>query len=191
MGRQNTGTVKNLAIAIGVLSAAILAINVGMKVYTAATTLATAARWAFNAAVAANPIVLIVGGIIAATAAIFAFRKQISEAFDAFDKFMGKFGFLGKIGGAIIKGANPVIGGIGALAGLFNKIPGLADGGVVTKPTLAVIGEAGPEAVVPLNRASGMGSVTINVNGGDPQAVVDALRRYMFQNGVVPIRTAA
>ena len=34
-------------------------------------------------------------------------------------------------------------------------------GGIVTKPTLAVIGEAGPEAVVPLDR---MGGLTINFN---------------------------
>jgi hypothetical protein len=59
-----------------------------------------------------------------------------------------------------------------------------------------VIGEAGPEAVVPLSRAGefGMGggnNVTINVNGGDPQQVVDALRRYMQLNGSVPIRTSA
>lgn len=32
-------------------------------------------------------------------------------------------------------------------------------------------------------------SVNINVNGGDPNAVVDALRRYAFQNGSVPVRT--
>jgi phosphotransferase system HPr-like phosphotransfer protein len=39
----------------------------------------------------------------------------------------------------------------------------------------------------------GMGggnSVTINVNGGDPQAVVQALRTYMRQNGSVPIRVS-
>ena len=65
----------------------------------------------------------------------------------------------------------------------------LAQGGIVNSPTLALIGEAGPEAVVPLDRANSMGSsVTINVNGGDPNAVVDALRRYMRQNGSVPIR---
>jgi len=61
---------------------------------------------------------------------------------------------------------------------------------------LAVVGEAGPEAVIPLNRISdfmdggGGNSVTINVHGGDPQAVVDALRRYMRTNGAVPIRVA-
>jgi len=59
---------------------------------------------------------------------------------------------------------------------------------------LAMIGEAGPEAVVPLDRYNdGMGggsNVTINVNGGDPNAVVDALRTYMFRNGSVPIRVS-
>jgi phage-related protein len=34
--------------------------------------------------------------------------------------------------------------------GLISKIPGLAEGGLVSSPTLALIGEAGPEAVVPL-----------------------------------------
>lgn len=31
------------------------------------------------------------------------------------------------------------------------------------------------------------GGVTINVNGGDPQAVVDALRRYYRQSGPIPV----
>jgi hypothetical protein len=59
-------------------------------------------------------------------------------------------------------------------------------------PTLALVGEAGPEAVVPLDRMGQMGgNVTINVNGGDPNAVVDALRRYMRINGAVPITVAS
>ena len=75
---------------------------------------------------------------------------------------------------------------------LSGGIPALADGGIVTGPTLALIGEAGPEAVVPLDRMGGMGgnNVTINVNGGDPQSVVNALRTYMRQNGSVPIRVS-
>ena len=68
----------------------------------------------------------------------------------------------------------------------------LAEGGIVNSPTLALIGERGPEAVIPLtgrNAGAGMGdtNVTIHVNGGDPNAVVDALRRYMRANGSVPI----
>lgn len=47
-------------------------------------------------------------------------------------------------------------------------IPKLGDGGIVTRPTLALIGEAGPEAVVPLDRfrpaaAAMSGPVTIVV----------------------------
>ena len=45
------------------------------------------------------------------------------------------------------------------------EIPKLAEGGIVNRPTLAMIGEAGPEAVVPLNKASGGlgGGVVVNV----------------------------
>ena len=39
-----------------------------------------------------------------------------------------------------------------------------AHGGIVTRPSLAVVGEAGPEAIIPLNKAGMMG-VTIIVNG--------------------------
>jgi hypothetical protein len=73
---------------------------------------------------------------------------------------------------------------------VMSQVPALAQGGIVTGPTLALIGEAGPEAVVPLDKMGQMGNVTINVNGGDPNAVVDALRRYMRQNGSVPIRVS-
>ncbi len=48
------------------------------------------------------------------------------------------------------------------------QIPALAKGGIVNKPTLAMIGEDGPEAVVPLTQrnnpsGSGMGGGTVNV----------------------------
>lgn len=45
------------------------------------------------------------------------------------------------------------------------SIPLLAEGGIVTGPTLAMIGERGPEAVIPLNRANMMGNITVNVAG--------------------------
>jgi hypothetical protein len=78
----------------------------------------------------------------------------------------------------------------------FPKIPALADGGIIRHSpggTLALIGEGGrDEAVIPLDRMGSMGgnNVTINVNGGDPQSVVNALRTYMRQNGSVPIRVS-
>lgn len=48
----------------------------------------------------------------------------------------------------------PGLGGksFGINLSLLSHIPQLADGGIVTSPTLALIGEAGPEAVVPLSR---------------------------------------
>jgi hypothetical protein len=69
----------------------------------------------------------------------------------------------------------------------------MADGGVVTRATTITAGESGPEAIIPLDKMASMGfggnngGITINVNGGDPQAIVDALRRYQRQNGFVPI----
>jgi len=84
-------------------------------------------------------------------------------------------------------------GDLGGKGFSMPNIPMLADGGIVNKATLAVIGESGPEAVIPLDRMGSMGgggSVTINVNGGDPNAVVDALRSYMRMNGSVPIRVS-
>jgi hypothetical protein len=47
---------------------------------------------------------------------------------------------------------------------VFPDIPTLAAGGIVTGPTLAVLGEAGPEAIIPLDHGGGrMGGPTVNV----------------------------
>jgi hypothetical protein len=78
------------------------------------------------------------------------------------------------------------VGGLGTL---------MAEGGVVTRATTITAGEAGPEAIIPLDRMGefgmgGGGGVTINVNGGDPNAVVNALRTYMRQNGSIPIKVS-
>lgn len=55
------------------------------------------------------------------------------------------------------------------------KIPELAEGGIVRRKTLAIIGERGPEMVVPLPKRKDLiqgGGITINVSGAlDPEAV--------------------
>lgn len=58
-------------------------------------------------------------------------------------------------------------------------IPLLAEGGIVTGPTLAMIGEAGPEAVVPLNRSGMLGNITVNVSGSviSESDLVEKIRR--------------
>jgi phage-related protein len=61
----------------------------------------------------------------------------------------------------------PIVGGKGfKVADIFPDIPMLAKGGIVTQPTLAMIGEAGAEAVIPLNKMGTMGNTfNITVNG--------------------------
>jgi phage-related minor tail protein len=75
----------------------------------------------------------------------------------------------------------------------FPKIPALAEGGIVTGPTLALIGEAGPEAVIPLDRAGGMGGgINITVNAGllsSPdqvgQQIIEAIQKAQRRSGPV------
>jgi len=67
----------------------------------------------------------------------------------------------------------------------FGFVP-LAAGGLVTSPTFALVGEAGPEMVIPLDRMGDIGGQTIinvTVTSADPVAVVEALRRYTRANG--------
>ena len=56
----------------------------------------------------------------------------------------------------------PVVGGKSFRLPTIN-VPALAEGGIVNSPTLALIGESGPEAVVPLGKGGGMGN-TFNIN---------------------------
>ena len=89
--------------------------------------------------------------------------------------------------------------GIGGKGFDVPDIPMLAEGGIVTGPTLAMIGEGnGPEAVIPLSKLGQFGlgggggaNITVNVNGGDPNSVVRALQQYVRLNGAVPITTRA
>jgi hypothetical protein len=67
----------------------------------------------------------------------------------------------------------------------FDKEKGakkMAEGGIVTSRTRAIIGEAGPEAVIPLDKLNGMGGTinynpTINVSSNGVIDVNDIVRR--------------
>ena len=172
---------------------------------------------AVNFAMALNPFSAIAAGIALMVVAVVAAYKK----FETFRNIVrsvvnGVLTYFETVANAWIKTANLIIRGLnlikpgkdipsipevsfgrmgdsgGNTGGAGLAVPAMATGGIVTGPTLALIGEAGPEAVIPLDRLGNMGGATyqINVNGGDPNAVVDALRRYMFQNGAVPIRVA-
>jgi hypothetical protein len=190
--QENPETFKNIALAIGGIAAATVALNIAM---------------------AANPYVLAATGIVGIAIAF----ERLYTAAEKMNKIGGLaarvlgFVFGGAAGrlGSMLKISDAIYGAIlpdnrgtpagGAGSGLrgnlmqeLKGIPAMAAGGIVTGPTLALIGEAGPEAVIPLDRMGGMGTtVNISVNGGDPNAVVDALRRYMQLNGSVPIRVSS
>lgn len=215
----------------------------------AATGVATAAQWAWNAALAANPLGLIVLAIVAVIAVVVllwkkneTFRKIVLAAWAAIKSAILKVWDAIKAAGAfvfkalalyvkvwwtvfktvftflwstaksafgkvmdIVKGAwagiktafetgkevfarvfdamtAPARAAFNGIAQLWNStigslsfsipdwvpkiggngwdvpdIPLMGDGGIVTRPTLAVVGEAGPEAVIPLSGAGGTG----------------------------------
>ena len=225
--QENTKTFLVIAGAIGGIAAAILVANTAIKVYTLYTQLATAASFLFNAALMANPITLVVIAVVALiailTALYFKFdgvRKIVDTVFDAittgvkfsFDAIKGYFMGVLNIYKSIFNGIaslwNNTIGklsfsfpswvpGLGGKGFSVPNIPMLAEGGIVTGPTLAMIGEAGPEAVVPLSKMGGMGGgITVNVNGGLAtsaeigQAVVNAIRAYNRSAGPANIQVA-
>ena len=191
---------------IGGLAATILVLNAAIKAYRVIVILATAAQAAFNFIMSANPIGLVIIAIAALVAGFVLLEKRfgivtIALKFvgDMFHKFLIQpiqtaIALIGNLINAISR--IPAIGGIGKIAGavtgFLGNIPGLADGGIVSRPTLAMIGEAGPEAVVPLNRAGGMGT-TINIYStiADetlPEKLVQALRSYNRTTGPVRIQ---
>jgi SLT domain-containing protein len=74
----------------------------------------------------------------------------------------------------------------------------MAAGGIVTGPTLALIGERGPEAVIPLDRMRNQGgqNITVNVTGGIStsadigRAVVNAIKAMNRVDGPAQIQVA-
>lgn len=120
------------------------------------------------------------------------FKRAFNGIIGLFNKLTGKLSFkipkwVPKIGGDTFR---------------LPKIPLMAKGGYVTSPTLAMVGEDGPEAVIPLNRKNnpagiglggGGGEVTVNINvsgvtdRSDKRALAkeigDLIRMEMSRNG--------
>lgn len=74
-------------------------------------------------------------------------------------------GFGGSIAGALGIGSKGS-GIFKYLGSIFNNNSGFkffAEGGIATKPTLGVFGEAGPEAVIPLNRLKDFGGTQVTI----------------------------
>ena len=222
--QENPQTFLIIAGTIGGIAAAIMVANAAITAWTVATKIATGIQLLFNLAMSANPVGLIVIGIAALIAAVVVawnkfdwFRNGVLAVFDGiknavtrsldviktlFNAYLNAYKFvfnqiaklwnstIGKIGFTVPDWV-PFVGGKS-----FDvpDIPMLAEGGIVNRPTLAMIGERGPEAVVPLDRyRGGGGGITININSMIAEAsvgdtIVEALRNYNRTTG--PLRVS-
>lgn len=116
-------------------------------------------------------------------------RKYIDALYSAFKTVFNAIAGIwnNTIGKLSFKVPTWVPFGLGGKEFNVPDIPTLAEGGIVNGPTLALIGEAGPEAVVPLNRAGMMGNtINVTVTSADPNAVVAALQQYVRLNNRLP-----
>ena len=200
--QNNTGILIGVGIAIAAIAVSIMAVNAAL-------------------AIMASPIILIVAGIIALGAAVVAaykkfepFREAVDGVFGAIKwwvnnvtipavealvaVFKGAFNSIARlwnntIGKLSFELPSWLPGDLGGKGFSVPKIPMLANGGIVTSPTLAIVGEAGPEAVIPLDRMGSMGGgMTITVNAGlvsSPdqvgQQIIEAIQKAQRRSGVV------
>ena len=222
--QDNTKTLLIIAGAIAGVSAAVLLFNTAVGIATLVNTLfalsLTAAQLAMVGFITLG-IALVIAALVALYFKFDIVRKIVDTVFDAmlaggkavfnglttyftaiFNIYKSLFNGIAKLWNNTVGKLSfeipswvPVIGGKGFSV---PDIPYLADGGIVTGPTLAMIGERGPEAVIPLSgRNSGMGgNYTINITGGLGSsseigtAVVNAIRAFNRQNGPANIQVA-
>lgn len=170
---------------LGTIVGLIGAVSAAIKIYNTIAAIAKVVQIAWNIALTANPIGVIIMAIAALVAAIVVLIKNFDKVKEVFTNVWNKIKDVAKsVGDAIsdifesigntIKGViNGIISGINGAIGALNnikvdipdwvpkyggksfgvdiaEIPLLAEGGVVDKATLAMIGEAGEEVVMPL-----------------------------------------
>lgn len=171
--------------------AAMVASKVAMLAWSGVCKAITAAQWLWNAALNANPIGLVIAaiaGLVAAGVALYknwdTVKAKVKALWDTVKNFFGKIGET--ISGAWEK-AKAFFGGgkkksvtVTAKGSEGGGVRKMATGGVVTGPTLALVGEGREsEAVLPLSKLDSMlstrggGGVSvnfapvINVSGGN------------------------
>jgi hypothetical protein len=179
--QKNPLIFRNIALAIGAIAGATIALNI---------------------ALATNPFVL-------ATAAVIGLALAFNKLVDAMSSINRIGGLAAKILGGlampVIGLAGNILGGLGDLSKIGQSavgaasgmnIPRMANGGIITSPQLVLAGESGPEAIVPLGKGGGMGGIVINISGGlgtstdIANAVYENLRFYNQNVGPLRIRTA-
>lgn len=174
--KENPEAVRILVVAVAALAAGVLGIAAAFKVFQAVQIAATAAQWLFNAAMAANPIGLLVLAIIGLIALVvmmynkFAwFRdgvdaavKWISDAFNGFISWVagawaGVFGNLGAAAKAqfdIVVGAiQTVIGWVQTALGFLRDLFGQQSSAAGAQAGFSGAGYMRPAYDVPVDGA--------------------------------------
>ena len=183
--------------------------------------LVAAAIVATNIAMALNPFALIAAGIVLLVAGLVTaynkfewFRNGVNAIVNTINlAFESMYNVAAMAINGLIRAYNaiPFLGDVQTISHLDipdlgvntatqaasrMNLPRMAEGGIVSSPTLALIGEAGPEAVVPLDRLNTGEGVTINVTGGLAtsaeigESVVNALRAYSRSAGPLQLQVA-
>ena len=154
--RQATAATEQYRQEVAVASPAALALASATDVATAASGRATAA---INAQTKAHQSLRAAQGFIAESVLpILAARVTAAQAAFNANESPGNASALGRAQAALddfIASRNRQVA-----AGL----PALQAGGIVRRPTVALIGEAGPEAVVPLGRGGAGGNIYLTIN---------------------------
>lgn len=169
------GDTMQLVTSLGMAAIALQGMKIGQLAAAAASGVATAAQWLWNAAISANPIGLIIIGIAALVAGIWLLVQNwdsVAEAgTQAWEWIRGAWSsageFFANLGDSI---RNAFAGAFNWVAGMWNstvgslswsvpswipgiggntlavpQIPLMATGGSIRRGGLAVVGEAGPE----------------------------------------------
>jgi phage-related protein len=154
---------------------------------------------AVNAAMMLNPAILITAGIIALGVAVVAAYKKF-EGFRTVVRLVvnGILKYVETMVNAFITGINVIIRGLNFIPGVdigtIGKIdlPRMEDGGGGVAPGIRDSGPGMTQAPDLSSNDRGMGGstgsiVNVTVQGADPNAVVQALQRYVRTSGPVPV----
>ena len=198
-------------------------INFGKMIAGWVATGVAATEAGIAAAVASGGMTIAIGAIVVAIAFLATHWKEAWEGIKSITEGVWHFieGIMGSIQNSISSVMGAVKSEINDIIGLVNSaikaldsikihipgtsinlgvdiptIPKLAEGGIVNSPTLALIGEAGSEAVIPLSKMGGMGgggmNIVINVAGSVVQekdlavTVRDNIAQLMRRRGLDP-----
>ncbi|MCD1627046.1 hypothetical protein K7H22_13675 [Seohaeicola saemankumensis] len=166
-----TAAVAGLVAAVGALGIALLAINPVSVIIIGAITGISLAVYAIRNAIEQFGALWGATWDLIKVAASNAWEwirdKAIGPMIEGFEKVLrfisrirdGMESIGAKVGSSVSSAGS-------SISRLLGSVTPFANGGIVTKPTLGLVGEAGPEAIIPLSKAGALGGgITINISG--------------------------